>query len=217
LAIYDKAAYNSILDQIKNEIINYFQSTGNKGYYQRSNIPSFIELANGNAKSYRFSNTYSVYYKLEDRSRPDQLSGNVLIVGSKDIRQSREVTLISGTDKILSLFDAITIKIPTIQVEDYEVMTEARFENINVDYAKGISLVKIKKGAIDFLKFPPDSDLIEKIKAKPRPEPNGKYILKYEVSNILGTQAINTDFEKKATRISPLWLLLAALGVAALL
>lgn len=217
LAIYDKTAYNSIIDEIKKEITNYFHSTPNTSYYQRSNIPSFNELANSVKKSYRFANTYNAYYKLEDHSRPTQLSGNVLIVGSKDIRQIRDISLVAGTDKNCTLFDAIPIGIPTIQVESYDVMTEARFENLNIDYAKGITLVKIKKGDIEFINFPPDSDLIERIKTKLELEPKGKYILKYEVSKIMDTQTINTELEKKAIRIGPVWLLLAALGLLALL
>jgi len=217
LSIYNKSAYNSVLSDIKQGISNYFNSSEKSNYYNRSNIPSFDKLANGNEKNFRYSNTFNAYYKLDDHSRPSQMYGNVLVAGSRDVRQEKEITNISGSDKSSSLFDAISIRIPTIEVEGYEVMTEARFENISVDFAKGITIVKIKNGNVEFLEYTPDNDLIDKIKEKLKTEPKGKYIVKYEYSKIMGDEYLNADLVKKTTKVGAGWLLLGLLALAAFL
>jgi len=217
LDIYNKSAYNSVLSDIKQGISNYFNSSEKSNYYNRSSIPSFDELANGNVKKFRYTNIYNAYYKLDDHSRPSQMYGNVLVAGSRDVRQEKEITNISGNDKSSSLFDAISIRIPTIEVEGYKVMTEARFENISVDFAKGITIVKIKNGNVEFLEYTPDNDLIDKIKEKLKTEPKGKYIIKYEYSKIMGDENLNTDLVKKTTKVGAGWLLLGLLALAAFL
>jgi hypothetical protein len=217
LNIYNNSAYSSVLSDIKQGISNYFKSSEKSNYYNKSSIPSFDELANGNEKRFRYTNTFNAYYKLDDHSRPSQMYGNVLVAGSRDVRQEKEITNISGNDKSSSLFDAISIRIPTIEVEGYEVMTEARFENISVDYAKGITIVKIKSGNIEFLEYTPDNDLIDKIKEKLKTEPKGKYIVKYEYSKIMGDENLNTDLVKKTTKVGAGWLLLGLLALAAFL
>lgn len=196
---YDLKEYNSLynetLNEIKNEIVNYFHKSSSR-YRGSSNIPTYDDLANGNEKKYRFTNTYTAYYKLEDHSRPSQMYGNVLVAGSRDVRQEKEIKLISGTDNSCSLFNSISIKIPTIEIQGYEVMTEATFSNIEVDYAKGITIVKIKSGEVEFKSFPPDKDIQEKITEKLKSEPKGKYIVKYEIGNISGKEVSNLEKEK---------------------
>lgn len=217
LNIYNKSAYNSVLSDIKQGISDYFNSSEKSNYYNRSSIPSFDNLANGNEKKFRYTNTFNAYYKLEDHSRPSQMYGNVLVAGSRDVRQEKEITNISGSDKSSSLFDAISIRIPTMEIDGYEVMTEARFENVSVDYAKGITIVKIKNGNVEFLEYTPDNDLIDKIKEKLKTEPKGKYIVKYEYKKIMGDENLNTDLVKKTTKIGAGWLLLGLLALAAFL
>jgi hypothetical protein len=214
---YDETAYNSVFDDIKQGIKGYFQSSSNSSYSRRSSIPSYDEFDNGNEKKYRFTNTYTAYYKLEDHSRPSQLYGNVLLAGSNDVRQIKEITLISGTDKNSSLFDAIPIRIPSLEIDGYEVMTEARIENISVDYAKGITIVKIKDGNVDFLEYLPDNDIIDKIRDEVKTEPKGKYIVKYEFCKIIDDENLNTELVKKSTKIGAGWLLLGLLALAAFL
>ena len=197
LETYNKAAYSSVLSSIKQGIFNYYNnSTETSFYYDRCYVPSFDDLSNGSKKKYRYKNSFNVYCKLEDNSQAGQMIGNVLVAGSRDIHQVKEITNISGNDNKSSLFDAISFTIPTIKVDGYEVMTEARFENISVDYAKGITIVKIKNGNVNFVKYVPDDDLIDKLTQKLKREPNGKYIIKYTIADICGEKSINTENEK---------------------
>ncbi|MBN2638766.1 MAG: hypothetical protein JXR65_06730 [Bacteroidales bacterium] len=207
--------YNETFSEIKSDIADYFQKSSS--YYRSSSIPSFTDLANGNEKKYRFTNTYTAYYKLEDHSRESVDYGYYIEAGSYDVRQTKEIKLISGTDYSCSLFNSISVKIPTIKIQGYEVMTEATFPNIKVDYAKGITIVKIKSGEVEFKSFPPDEDIQIKLKEKLKSEPKGKYIVQYEVGNIAGKEFVNTELEKKTTKVGSGWLLLGLLLLGLLL
>ncbi|MBV6477965.1 MAG: hypothetical protein HGGPFJEG_00710 [Ignavibacteria bacterium] len=207
--------YNQTFSEIKSDIADYFQKSSS--YYHSSNIPSYTDLANGNEKKYRFTNTYTAYYKLEDHSRESVDYGSVIDAGSYDVRQNKEIKLVSGTDNSCSLFNSISVKIPTIKIQGYEVMTEATFPNIKVDYAKGVTIVKIKSGEVEFKSFPPDEDIQIKLKEKLKSEPNGKYIVQYEVGNIAGKEFVNTELEKKTTKVGSGWLLLGLLLLGLLL
>jgi len=213
---YNPSLYNETFEEIKTSIVNYFQKSSSN-YYRSSNVPSFTELANGNEKKYRFTNTYTAYYKLEDHSRESVNYGSVIVAGSYDVRQSKEIKLVSGTDNSCSLFNSISIKIPTIEIQGYEVMTEATFPNIKVDYAKGVTIVKIRSGEVEFKSFLPDEDIQKKLKEKLKSEPKGKYIVQYEVGNIAGKEFVNTELEKKTTKVGAGWLLLGLLALAAFL
>jgi hypothetical protein len=216
LAIYDISVYNSVLADLKAGIINYFLSS-EKSHFSRTIIPTYNKLINGDAKKFRFANVFNAYYKLENHSRPSQMYGNVLISGSRDIRQIKEITCTSGTTDNQSLFDAISIRIPTIEVEGYEVMTEARFENISVDYIKGITLIKIKNGNVEYLEYAPDDDLIEKFMEKLKNVPKGKYIVKYEYHNIMGDENLKMDVIRENKKFGTGWLLVGLLVFGLLL
>ena len=205
LNIYNKSAYNSVLSDIKEYILKHFALCETPNYYSIIKVPSFIKLEKGDNKKFRYTNIFNVYFKLEDHGHQDQLKGNIYYVGSHDIRQKKEITNISGNDKNSYLFYDISIKIPALKIDGYEVMTEARFDSISVDYVKGITKVKIEKGNVEFLENTPDNDLIDKIKAKLRTEPSGKYIIKYEYRNIMGDENLNTDLVKKTTKIGAGW------------
>ncbi len=213
---YNTSLYNETFEEIKSSIANYFQKSSSN-YYRSGNVPSFTELANGNEKKYRFTNTYTAYYKLEDHSRESEDYGYVIVAGSYDVRQSKEIKLISGTDNSCTLFNSVSVKIPTIKIQGYEVMTEATFSNIKVDYAKGVTIVKIKSGEVEFKSFPPDEDIQNKLKEKLKNESKGKYIVQYEVGNIAGKEFVNTELEKKTTKVGAGWLLLGLLALAAFL
>ena len=213
---YNLSLYNETFNEIKNDLTNYFQKSSSS-YYSSSKIPSYNDLANGNEKKYRFTNTYTAYYKLEDHSRESVNYGSVIVAGSYDVRQNKEIKLVSGTDNSCSLFNSISVKIPTIKIQGYEVMTEATFPNIKVDYAKGVTIVKIKSGEVEFKSFPPDEDIQIKLKEKLKSEPKGKYIVQYEVGNIAGQEFVNTELEKKTTKVGSGWLLLGLLLLGLLL
>ena len=187
---YNRPRYDGILFSIKKEIKEYFMPSSDGSYHPRSNAPSFSNLANTNEKKYRFSNTYNAYYKLEDQGYSN--------AGVHRVNQIKKITLIAGTDKTCSLFEDLLIKIPIIEIDGNEVLTEALFENISVDYIRGITWVRIRKDNVEFIKFPPDTDVIEKIRQDIRSTTrgSGQCIIEYEFLKVLGDETIKTQLER---------------------
>lgn len=198
--------YNENYNEIISKILDYLQelpissrySRASKpyDYYGDTNIPTFRILAKSKENKYRFKNTYTAYYILKDNSRPSENLGSMIVAGSYDVNQKGKITLDSGTDNSCSLFNHISFRIPTIKVQEYEVMTEATFPNISVDYAKGITIIKIKSDEINFVDFAPDDDIQNKLKEKLKNEIVGKYVVKYEVGNIAGKEFVNIEIVK---------------------
>lgn len=87
-------------------------------------------------------------------------------------------------------FDRIAVNLPTIQIEGYEVMTEATIKNISVDFAKGLTLVGVRSGKVKFLKSIPDNDLIESIQKELWFKHSGKYYVSYRCINIMGEKSV---------------------------
>ncbi len=181
LELYDKSAYDSLANELPDGIRNYF----------KWNTPSFQELEDGDIKKYRYTNIFNVHYKLEK-----QKVVKMTQYKAKDVRtvinQVVEVSNLSGGDKEPTLFDVV-LRIPTIKIEGYEVMTEASFPNVKIDYAKGLTIVKIRSGKVEFKSFLPDEDIQEKLKSKLKGEPRGKYSIRYEVGNVAGKEFISTE------------------------
>lgn len=185
--------YKQALSEQRDVIIKYF--TSSSSYNDRNNFPSFRDLEQREKKFERFKNTYTVWYELEDHSRPSIDHGYYIEAGSRDIRGKYDAKLIEGTDQSCSLFKSASIRLSTLKIEGYEVMTKAKFANIKVDFTRGLTEVRIKRGEVEFRKSPPEQALQSLIIEKLKTEPNGKYIVKYEVGNILGKEFVNIKLE----------------------
>lgn len=176
--------YQSAFNNQKDEIINYFM-INSSDYYSTNNFPSFQNLEKSNLKFERFNNTYTISYEI------DKL-GNSSSNNTKTIQQ---VELIGGTDQNCTLLKSTPIQLPIIQIEGYNVKTKATFNNVKVDFTRGITKVKIKKGEVLFTKFLPEQDLQSIIIENLKNMSNGKYIVKYEIGNILGQEIINVQVQ----------------------
>lgn len=185
------ASYNIQRDAIVSYFIRIYNNS-------TENFPSFKSLINSKLHMQRFRNTYNIKYRLKDNSRESVIRGNIVIAGTRDITTLKEIELVSGNDSDLSLFKSASISIPTIKIEGHEVMTEAKFNNVLVDFTRGLTEVKIKKNEVEFKKYPPEKDfqelLINELKTK---GVNGKYLVKYEIQDIMGQSGVNIELEKK--------------------
>tara|TARA_R110000868_G_scaffold245810_1_gene502388 strand:- start:195 stop:1502 length:1308 start_codon:yes stop_codon:yes gene_type:complete len=186
--------YEEVLNRQREAIKKYFANSSS--YYSSERFPSFETLAKSDKKYERFKSTYNVHYKLQDNSRESVNYGYVIVAGSRDINTLKKVELVDGTDKDLKLFNSASISLPTIEIEGYEVMTEATLNDVSVDFTRGLTEVKIKGGEVDFKKYSPEQDLQQKISDKLKSEPNGRYLVKYEVADIMGQTDVNTEIEK---------------------
>lgn len=191
---YAPDEYQKALSSQRDRIVNYFMRNSSD-YSRNSSFPSFYELEQREIKFERFKNTYTASYELEDHSRPSVNYGSVIVAGSNDIRGTQQFKLIEGTDQSCSLLKSAYIRLPTMKIEGYEVMTKATFENIKVDFTRGLTVVKIKGGEVEFTKFPPEQDLQSVIIDNLKDKPKGKYVVKYEIGNILGKEIVNIQVQ----------------------
>lgn len=196
LETYSKDSYESLVNSIKEELIKYFKRLKNPGYIEVIKNPLFTDLKDFNIKKYRFKNSYSAYFKYEINNQVYKSNIIKIDTESDNIIRINDISLVSGVDTSCSLFNYIPIFIPKLYISGYEVLTETKVKNIDVDYAKGITFIKVKKGEIEFLINKPDSDIIEKIKNEIQLTKNGKYYVKYEYENIMGEERITTELEK---------------------
>lgn len=180
--------YRQTLLSQRRAILNYFKNT--------NNFPSYESISKEKTKYKRFQNVYNVNYKLIDNRTESQNYGSGIILGSGSIKSEMNATLISGTDENLSLLKNAPIMIPRIYVEGVEVMTEATINNLKVDYTRGLTEIKINNGDIKFKKFIPEEDLQKTIASKIKNESKGRYLVKYEVSDIMGEKEVSIETEK---------------------
>ena len=167
----------------------------NKSSYNIPNIPSYSELENIAGKKFVFNNIYSAHFILEDQNPVSSFA--IIARSSSYIIQKKEIKLIVGLDKECRLFDNFEGKLHTIEIENTEVMTEAKYDSLKVEFTKGITSVEIKNGEVKFVDDIPDAVfqpyLIEKFKM----EPNGEQTIKYQISNVLGEKEVIINPEEK--------------------
>jgi hypothetical protein len=185
--------YNQFVNSQHEAIKSYFT---NSSRYSSYSFPSFEELAKSSKKYERFRSSYDVHYKLEDNISESINKGYVEVAGSKNSKTMIKVDLISGSDKDIKLFKSSSILLPSIKMEGYEIMTEASIKNLKVDFTRGLTEVKIKGGNVVFKEFEPDVDLQQRIAEKLKDQPKGRYIVKYEVSDIMDKIEVITEAEK---------------------
>lgn len=191
---YAPNLYQKIFNTQRDEIENYFMGKPTKKYPSRGGFPSFSALDNRRkVKFEQFKNTYTALYELENFTRGSSKYRDSL-VSLRDIRLKQEFKLVEGTDRSCSFIESMSIGIPKIQIEGYDVMTKATFE-FKVDFTRGITVVKIKGGDVKFTKFPPEQDLQPIIIEHLKNNPNGNYEVKYEVGNILGKEIANIQVQ----------------------
>jgi hypothetical protein len=194
LSKYDITTYNSIVNDVKQKIVKCFKSSEKSGNYDRSSIPTFNELLNSEEKKYQYTISFVAHYETgHGGSTYEYLELQDIIPDS--ISKEESISLFNIYNQIIG-YTGIR---PTLKIDGIEVKTEARIK-ISIDYAKGISVVKIKDGKLEFLENTPDKDLLEKIKSKLDIEIvglKGKYIVNYEFSNIMGVENLCTELVKR--------------------
>jgi|GEM_PF-1617959 len=186
LAQYDIRMYEQALFQQRMAIIDFFIKSPDEAIF----IP-FQELEKRKLKYERFKNTYSVFYE----SIPNQGETRIVTTmdGTRYVSRNIKAELIEGTDEKCSLFTYASIKPPKLEIEGFEVNTITKFDNVKIDFTRGITEVKITNGNVSFKKYKPEIDLqpilIEKLKEKS----NGKYKVKYEIGNIIDYEVRNIE------------------------
>jgi hypothetical protein len=190
---YDQTKYNSFVDNLRYSLIELLKSN--------SSFPDYNGIEHESQKYFRFKNLYSAQYKLVNYSRESVDYGYNVAAGSNDIKSENKYTLVSGNDNTCQFIKQASPSLPTISYEGYTVMTEASVDDISVNYVKGITTVKIKNGAVTYKKDLPPTDFQSIISEKLKNEPNGLYVVKYEVGQVMGDNFIKTEKTKKTNLV----------------
>jgi len=176
---YEYAEYSQ-----RNAIRRYFTDISNAETHALS--PTYDEVLKTNEKFIQVKNVYQVHYELQDHSWEKHRADYLISTGSKDLRTKRNLELISGTDESFELFKVADILLPSIQIEGYMVLTELTLDSVDVEFIRGITYVKVRKGQVEFMENPPPQKLQNQIKEKLVEDHKGKYLVKYDFYDIMG-------------------------------
>lgn len=168
LKTYSNSTYRKFLENLSLRIRNELSE---------KNMFSYQMISELNPPKRRFTSVYALNYGYLKNQR------------SEDFDYFENIVLKSGdNDEIQSLKN---VNLPLIYINDYKVHTETKFENIKIDYVRGITRVKINNGMVVFQKDIPDEDIQEILSRQLINKQNGLYVVKYEVSDILGEKDVN--------------------------
>ncbi|TSD66408.1 hypothetical protein FFF34_003115 [Inquilinus sp. KBS0705] len=191
----DQGTYNRFKYDLKNELLRVLVN----GSYR---YPSFEELANRSNRSnfvpsWSLSNNYNIKWTILDNSREGRLVGNTWVAGSTGSKLVQENSLNSGNDYEYDLIKSCRLSVPSLQIDGVEIKERTvTVKNVAFDFTRGITVVKVKKGNIEFVKYAPSGTAAEKIKAKLARSDNGNYLVKYEYGNVMGDYYENINYEK---------------------
>ena len=185
LALYDSIRYKNLVSNFLTDIEDLLKSN--------SMFPDFNAIKEQQDKFFVFKNIYNAYYKLVDYSRPSVDRGYYIEAGSNDIRNENKFTLVSGTDDNCRFIKKVSFNLPILLIQGYKVMTEAKINNISVEYIKGITKVKIKNGVVTFVKDNPPPEAQEKLIEQLKTETNGTTYIKYQIGKIMDRPFIIVD------------------------
>jgi hypothetical protein len=192
LKLHSKNDYDEVHFSLCKLILDYFLKSKENS---DDEFPSFSTFDNSKTKFVHFKNTYNISYLIEDENIFSLHYGYEL-----DKRQSkrtyRKIELVSGNDTLLKLFKNISLELPMIIFDGVEVYTKFDYDKGEVDFARGITKVRIRKGKIDFIKHIPDIEIQKAIIEELTKNLSGLYILQYDIGTILGKKYVNIKEEK---------------------
>jgi len=185
--------YEEIKTKIAQKIFNHFTSSEElDSYYNRFKIPKFRDMQYDTEKKYRYNKSFIAHYETGQGSSSEYL-------------ELRTITPLTGCDEgWIPIFNDYNQLIgwtgvkPNLKIENYEVNSKADIK-IKIDYAKGVTNIKVKNGYFEFTENIPDKDLEEKIRAeilKNISGLNGKFLVKYESYDIMDNSKTTVIIEK---------------------
>lgn len=173
---------------IDNQIISIYSffNRSNKSTYPLY-FPSFEDLTFSEEKFQTFSSVYKVTYLIPIYRNPNGDVASDFI---------KEFSCISGQDKNSELISRIASKFNNLKIENVNVETEIRFDSLDINFTRGVSNIKIRKGKIKFLDEIPNTKIQLILEEKINKLSNGMYLLKYENGIILGKEIFNVWTEE---------------------
>ena len=169
--------YDKFIDNQRGRILSYFKDCSSVRY-ESSIFPSDFEIKSSKEKFYRFQSNYFVTY----------------FNTSSSYNTSRKDSLISGIDTKKIALRKLSYSLPKLEKQGYGVRTKTTIENLTIDFTRGFTKVRIKKGELEFKGTQPLNEFKSLLADKIKNEvPEGKHFVKYEISNILGKQEVKLE------------------------
>lgn len=194
---YRPNMYIELENKFREKILDYLASSENPDFKSSDAIPipKYWKLQGRILEKYRYSKSFIAHCKTNNHFREDYVDSS-----SSGKLRLRKTTCISGCDGFNGFRNLISWVgvYPEIQIEGYKVNSKADIK-IQIDYAKGVSRIKIKKGYFEFIENNPYKDLESKIRLKIEENITGlkgRFFVKYEYYNIMGSTNINVIIEK---------------------
>jgi hypothetical protein len=182
LSQHDTTTYKLLGDKIRKDLVKYSIFSGRRYMNYSWRIPSFEKIFESKDKVYFYKNSFIVHYETgHGGSTYDYLELQKIIPMLN--KEENTDNLFNTFNQIISWTD---IK-PNLKISGYDVRSEANY-TIDINYIKGISTIKIKKGKFEFISNPPSDDLLEQITSKINEKTTdlkGNYFVYYTYSNIM--------------------------------
>lgn len=215
---YDSEMYHDLIDEQREAILAYFHEE-NKQPYGGSQFPDFKRLWSTSKKTARYTATFELHYKLHPEGKEVNEVGFEVLRSSRDFKTLVKRKHLSG-DTNYPVFDRAMINIPYVETSGVKARSEVYFDDLHIDFARGLNQVKVKKGKVKFKSTELDGDLREKLIDKLQNEKKGKYDVEYEIANVMGKETIKTELYKVKKKKGGVWStvgIVAALGGAYIL
>lgn len=155
----DSIKYQEFVHQCKKYLLEQLKTS--------NSFPAYSTIENG--KYFGFRNIYKADYRINYQNFYEKKD---LILSSK---QGDETTFL----------ESVILPLGPLRVKNYTVTTQANIENIEINYAKGTTKVKVKNGIIEFKNNFPPVEMQHLISKKIEALPNGLYQINYEAGQVM--------------------------------
>lgn len=158
-------------------------------------IPSDDLILSMPNKYFQTINSYSESIRLKKAINDGTVkSGSVVDLSNRSQIMVRAVNLLAGNDTACEFVKKATTRLPTTLIDGIEVLTSADIPNLEVNFCKGFTKVKIDNGSVSFKKFPPPTTISDVLSKYLSGHLTGSYNVKYEVCLVMGRPFVKVDF-----------------------
>lgn len=208
---YDLKKYN----EFKSRVIEIFEDAFKEISIEYSNYSPWSKILSKSESIYGISTYSYIWNNSPDKKIRDTISSIVYIKSNSDGRMKLDLEKISNdikpmikyfpefkgmSSKYYSYFDTKY----NLNVDGYDVNVVAEIP-ILIEYAKGITEVRIRKGEFQFIKYTPYNDLvenikndfIEKLKYSNKFWDNASYTVLYTYAKIMDEDWLHIEYERK--------------------
>lgn len=188
---HDSAMYDLFIQDLRWSLIDGFKSY--------SGIPAWSEVGKEKNKYFVFKNSYNALFRINYQSSLSSDSRYFLLPAVNTFKDQNHFEMVHGSDTTCDFLKYASPSLPSIKKDSFYVMTDARVMDINVNYIKGITHIKIEKGTVAYRKFTPPPGIVNLLSDSLKGLRNGLYEIKYEAGTVMDSSFIHTEQIKMQT------------------